>query len=236
MLPLEEADEEADSEDEADPLGLLEKVRVFGSKSKHSRLNPMVGASALVGVRQFYQIVASESEPSRGKGKAVLEQTAKRAEVVRLLDAISFHQALVFCNQHEQAEELSRMLLENGLPTAFISGALSQEERCSLMLQMRRFDLRVLITTDLLSRGVDFGRLTLVIHMSLPRELSTYLHRVGRTGRFGTVGVSVLLLSENDVPRAEELLQSMRATPAPRGAQMRPCRTETLRSRTIEEE
>lgn len=124
-------------------------------------------------------------------------------------------QALVFCNQHEQAEELSRMLLENGLPTAFISGALSQEERCSLMLQMRRFDLRVLITTDLLSRGVDFGRLTLVIHMSLPRELSTYLHRVGRTGRFGTVGVSVLLLSENDVPRAEELLQSMRATVRP---------------------
>ena len=55
------------------------------------------------------------------------------------------------------------------------------------------------------------GRLTLVIHLSLPRDLSTYLHRVGRTGRFGTVGVSVLVLAEREMQQMQRLLQPMRA-------------------------
>lgn len=85
------------------------------------------------------------------------------------------------------------------------------------MLRMRRFDLRVLVTTDLLARGVDLGRLTLVLHLSPPRDLQTYLHRVGRTGRFGTAGVSILLLSHKELPKVEALLAPMRAN-------VRPCR------------
>eukprot|EP00966_Prymnesium_polylepis_P291491 6732545-Prymnesium_polylepis.1 len=144
----------------------------------------MVGEAALVGVRQFYHVV--EGSRDRGSGG---EAAAKRHEVVRLLDEISFHQALVFCNQvgrlkpraarspsssqprarhpsqhvphstrrtpppphcvprrsqHEQAEELTCLLASSGLPAAFISGDHAHEERCALMLRMRRFDLRVL--------------------------------------------------------------------------------------------
>ena len=59
------------------------------------------------------------------------------------------------CLPHPQAEQLAQLLASSGLPSGFISGSHSHDERCSLMLRMRRFDLRVLVATDLLARGVD---------------------------------------------------------------------------------
>ena len=77
---------------------------------------------------------------------------------------------------------------------------------------MRDFQLRVLVCTDLLARGVDFGRVSLVIQLALPRDLSTYLHRVGRTGRFGARGLAVLILWEHEVSRAQAMLAPLAAS------------------------
>jgi superfamily II DNA/RNA helicase len=106
---------------------------------------------------------------------------------------------------------LARELAARGFPSAFISGALAHEERLATMRRMHAFELRVLVATDLLARGVDFGRVTLVTHLGLPRDLPTYLHRVGRTGRFGARGLSVLLLAEAEVPAAQRMLTPLRA-------------------------
>ena len=74
------------------------------------------------------------------------------------------------------------------------------------MRRFRSFHLRVLVASDLLARGVDFGRVTLVLHYGLPRDLSTYLHRVGRTGRYFTRGLSVLLLWQHELKPAQAML------------------------------
>ena len=68
----------------------------------------------------------------------------------------------------------------------------------SQVKRFRAFTLRILVCSDLLARGVDFGRVSLVVHLQPPRSLATYLHRVGRTGRYGTLGASVLLLSPGE--------------------------------------
>jgi superfamily II DNA/RNA helicase len=138
--------------------------------------------------------------------RLALAAAAKRAEVLYLLDTLDFHQSIVFCNQPEHAQKLVDALNGAGFPAALISGALSQSERHAAMRRMHAFHLRVLVATDLLARGVDFGRVTLVLHFAPPRDLPTYLHRVGRTGRFATRGLSVLLLTEEELPAAHAML------------------------------
>ena len=71
------------------------------------------------------------------------------------------------------------------------------------------------VATDLLARGVDFGRVSLVVQMQAPRDVATYLHRVGRTGRFGTVGLSVLLVADHEAAPALALLRGAGVEPRP---------------------
>ena len=72
-----------------------------------------------------------------------------------------------------------------GWPTACICGDQQQSQRLETIRQLRQLQLRVLVSTDLTSRGVDLEHVTLVLHLDVPRDLATYMHRVGRTGRFG---------------------------------------------------
>ena len=140
---------------------------------------------------------------------------AKAAEVLRLLDGVTFHQALLFCNDRPQAAALAKRLCDGGYPAAFLSADLPQAERSALMRRMHSFQLRVLVATDLLARGVDFGRVSLVVQMQAPRDVATYLHRVGRTGRFGTVGLSVLLVADHEAAPALALLRGGGVEPRP---------------------
>jgi len=136
-------------------------------------------------------------------------------EVLRLLDEITFHQAIVFCNQPAHAMRLVSLLCAAGFPTAFISGAHTQDHRSTAIRKMRSFHLRVLVTTDLLARGVDFGHVTLVLQLGPPRDLATYIHRVGRTGRFGTLGLALVLLHDEDLPEMQALLSQLRVAVPP---------------------
>jgi ATP-dependent RNA helicase DDX20 len=224
----------ADESDPRDPLGLLDRPLCFGGKTAERKgtaggsaadgatpssvptVPPeLVGSAALASVRQYYRVVgrggSHEQEDCERQSPSEALATARRAEVLELLERISFHQALVFCNRPEEGSRLARELAARGFPSAFISGALAHEERLATMRRMHAFELRVLVATDLLARGVDFGRVTLVTHLGLPRDLPTYLHRVGRTGRFGARGLSVLLLAEAVGPAAQRMLTPLRA-------------------------
>ena len=150
------------------------------------------GDAALLAVKQYYRVVGGAMGGAGG-------DEARAAEAVRVLDSLTFHQALVFCNHHSAAAGLARALCDAGFPAAFVSGEHAQEERSAVVRRMHAFELRVLVCTDLLARGVDFGRVNLVLHLQPPRTLATYLHRVGRTGRFGSLGLSVALLHKREV-------------------------------------
>lgn len=87
------------------------------------------------------------------------------------------------------------------------------------MSAVRSFRLRVVVSTDVLARGVDLDRVNLVVNADLPREAATYMHRVGRTGRFGSRGVCVSLVGEAELRRLSVYAQEVRG--AGRGGERR---------------
>ncbi|KAE9050445.1 hypothetical protein PR003_g2568 [Phytophthora rubi] len=148
-------------------------------------------------VRQFYSVV----EPSAAlrAGDDVLNMKAKVVKLAALLSEIVFVQCMVFCNDKFRAEALATVLAAQGWPAACITGSQTQATRLEVMEDFRASRSRVLVSTDLTSRGIDVDKVNFVVNLDLPRDPATYLHRVGRTGRFGGKGLAVTLLSKNEV-------------------------------------
>ena len=124
-----------------------------------------------------------------GKDKALLSLFAR----------VAFHQSIVFVKRPARGEALAREIERSGVRAGFVSGATPQKERFDAMRKMRDFELRVLVSTDLTSRGVDLERVNLVVHMDVPPDAATYAHRVGRAGRFGANAVSVAIFTASEL-------------------------------------
>ncbi|MEP7263994.1 MAG: DEAD/DEAH box helicase [Bacteroidota bacterium] len=105
---------------------------------------------------------------------------------------------LVFCNHREAVERISALLTEKGLSHGIFHGGMEQEDRERELIKFRNGSHRMLITTDLASRGLDIPEIEAVIHYQLPASLEIYTHRNGRTARMNAKGTSYLLLSAAD--------------------------------------
>ena len=93
---------------------------------------------------------------------------------------------------------MSKNLLEKDFPIAHIHGKMSQDERDTIVNEFRQGKTRLLLTTDLLARGIDIQQVSLVINYDLPTNKDNYIHRIGRSGRFGRKGVAINLVKLND--------------------------------------
>jgi ATP-dependent RNA helicase RhlB len=117
--------------------------------------------------------------------------------------------AIVFCNQKNTAEEVSRRLGMNGIECDFIMGDLPQSKRLSIIDNLKAGTLEILVATDVAARGLDIEGLDLVINYDVPNETETYVHRIGRTARAGKSGKAVTLACERYVyglPAIESLI------------------------------
>ncbi|XP_064255295.1 probable ATP-dependent RNA helicase DDX20 isoform X2 [Passer domesticus] len=146
------------------------------------RLNPT--DPGLLGLKQYYKIVNSHPLPH----KTFEEKTQHMQE---LFSKIPFNQALVFSNLHSRAQHLAEILTSRGFPAECIAGNMNQSQRLDAMAKLKQFHCRVLISTDLTSRGIDAEKVNLVINLDVPLDWETYMHRIGRAGRFGTLGLAV---------------------------------------------
>ncbi|CAH8526894.1 unnamed protein product [Heterobilharzia americana] len=149
-----------------------------------------VNDPALIGVRQFFYLI----QPATRSPTSVFE--AKIKFLCKLLSAIEFQQCLIFSNFHNNAQDLCSALCSRGWPVCYISSSLEQQQRFRTFNKLRLFQCRILITTDLTSRGIDAENVNLVISLEVPWEHETYVHRVGRAGRFGSYGASIIIVSD----------------------------------------
>ena len=140
---------------------------------------------SLRGVQQYYECVTCDVEHPDDVRDAKIER------LLQILSSLSFHQCVVFSNDKDAALDMIDALTEEGWPAVCIAGDMPQKDRMNAMAQVRQFRVRVLVSTDLTARGVDVERISLVINIDVPSSSATYLHRVGRTGRFGTLGVAI---------------------------------------------
>jgi len=102
--------------------------------------------------------------------------------------------ALIFTKTKAQTEEVAEELTVSGLPAAFLHGDLAQATRTRILGQFKDGKLRYLVATDVAARGLDIEGLPLVVHMGIPTQLESYIHRSGRTGRAGAKGTSMALV------------------------------------------
>jgi superfamily II DNA/RNA helicase len=115
-----------------------------------------------------------------------------------LYNIISTSQTIIFCNTIRKVTWLNDKLLENNFSITTVHGQMNQQERNNIVNEFRQGKTRLLLTTDLLARGIDIPTVSLVINYDLPSARETYIHRIGRSGRFGKKGVSITLVKMED--------------------------------------
>jgi len=147
----------------------------------------------LEGIRQFY--IAIEREEF------------KFDTLCDLYETLNISQAVIFCNTRKKVDELTSKMRGKEFTVSSTHGDISQREREVILTEFRTGSSRVLITTDLLARGIDVHQVSLVINYDLPKNLENYIHRIGRSGRFGRKGVAVNFMTHEDTRTIRELEQ-----------------------------
>ncbi|KAL6523927.1 DEAD-box ATP-dependent RNA helicase 15 [Orobanche minor] len=124
-----------------------------------------------------------------------LSELEKNRKLNDLLDALDFNQVVIFVKSVIRAAELNKLLVECNFPSICIHSGMSQEERLTRYKGFKEGHKRILVATDLVGRGIDIERVNIVINYDMPDSADTYLHRVGRAGRFGTKGLAITFVS-----------------------------------------
>mmetsp|Transcript_7894 Transcript_7894/g.11945 ORF Transcript_7894/g.11945 Transcript_7894/m.11945 type:complete len:406 (+) Transcript_7894:42-1259(+) len=139
----------------------------------------------LEGIRQFYIAVDKEDW--------------KFDTLCDLYETLTITQAIIYCNTRRRVDWLTEKMQAKDFTVSCMHGEMEQSERDVVMREFRSGTSRVLITTDLLARGIDVQQVSLVINYDLPTNRENYIHRIGRSGRFGRKGVSINFVTEGDV-------------------------------------
>lgn len=122
-----------------------------------------------------------------------------------LYQQIAVNQALIYVNKRQKAEWLAKQLAAQGFTLEYIHGEMEVGERKKRMEDFRSGQVRVLISTDLLARGIDVQQVSLVVNYELPVQRENYVHRIGRSGRYGKKGVAINLIYGDELNTLKEI-------------------------------
>jgi len=112
-----------------------------------------------------------------------------------LLKNETYRHCLVFCNSKDQVDQITRVMQQQEISAGYLHGDVEQRLRNLTMSKLRIDETKVLVATDIASRGLDIEGLDLVINFEMPRRGEIYVHRIGRTGRAGEKGLAITLIS-----------------------------------------
>lgn len=170
------------------PKGIVEMTKKF--MENPAKILVKNEELTLEGIKQYYVFLKKEDKLD------VLFQIYKSIEIA---------QAIIYCNTKKVVEFVSGELKMKGHMISSIHGDLKQQERDNVMREFRSGVTRVLVTTDLLARGIDVYQVSLVINFEMPKEKETYIHRIGRSGRFGRKGNAINFVT----PQEKEILEQI---------------------------
>ncbi|CAA6673408.1 unnamed protein product [Spirodela intermedia] len=124
-----------------------------------------------------------------------------------LYDTLTITQAVIFCNTKRKVDWLTEKMRSNNFTVSSMHGDMPQKERDAIMGEFRSGTTRVLITTDVWARGLDVQQVSLVINYDLPNNRELYIHRIGRSGRFGRKGVAINFVRSDDIKILRDIEQ-----------------------------
>jgi superfamily II DNA/RNA helicase len=189
----------------------VEKLFAYTPESRQTMLFSATMPGAIVSLARRYQnkpVHIRVNDPDEGLTKADIKQFVYRAhaldkdEVVgRILQAEGRGKTIIFCRTKRQAAKLADELIDRGFNASALHGDMSQEAREKSMANFRSGKKDILVATEVAARGIDVDDVTHVINYSVPEDEKAYLHRVGRTGRAGRLGIAVTFVDWEDLAR-----------------------------------
>jgi len=204
ILVLDEADRMLD-------MGFIHDIRRILALLPKERQNLLFSATFPEEIRKlansFMKNPATVEVARRNTPAELVAQVAhpvdaarKRELLAHLVTSNNWHQVLVFCKTKHGANRLAQQLEREGVEADAIHGNKSQGARVRALKRFKDNELRVLVATDIAARGIDIEALPHVVNFDLPHVAEDYVHRIGRTGRAGTEGEAISLVSHEDRP------------------------------------
>ncbi|XP_020550095.1 DEAD-box ATP-dependent RNA helicase 6-like [Sesamum indicum] len=129
---------------------------------------------------------------------AFVEERQKVHCLNTLFSKLQINQSIIFCNSVNRVEMLAKKITELGYSCFYIHAKMLQDHRNRVFHDFRNGECRNLVCTDLFTRGIDIQAVNLVVNFDFPKSSETYLHRVGRSGRFGHLGLAVNFITHDD--------------------------------------
>ncbi|KAI5645360.1 DEAD/DEAH box helicase domain-containing protein [Phthorimaea operculella] len=161
--------------------------------------------SILLGIKQSVTLVDYNVN--------IVKQTKIRfEELLKILSKQPFKQCLIFCNYQARVAELHKMLKRQKWPAEQLYGQQEQLDRLEALKSLQEYKCRILISTDLAARGIDASNVDLVINFEPALDWQTYLHRIGRAGRFGSYGIAITILSKGkEEKKFKDIISAIKA-------------------------
>jgi ATP-dependent RNA helicase RhlE len=198
--------------DEADKMlsmGFKEELDLIISKLPLNRQNLLFSATLTKVIGDIKQVLLNdplvisieeaEVELDQINELAYHVQEERKGPLLRyLIKEQDLQQVLVFTSSAKSADKIENKLSKNGIQAISIHSKKSQFARTDALSRFKDGQLRVLVTTDLLARGIDIEFLPCVINYELPRSPKDYIHRIGRTGRAESSGEAISFITEKD--------------------------------------
>jgi len=145
----------------------------------------------LEGIQQYY--VAIEND------------TQKYETLKDLFQSISVNQCIIYCNSINRVMDLYEALIKDNFPVCCIHSGMEKEERMKAYKEFTNGSSRVLISTNLTARGIDVQQVSTVINFDIPKDIHTYIHRIGRSGRWGRKGMGINFITRRDIGKIKEI-------------------------------
>jgi superfamily II DNA/RNA helicase len=162
-------------------------------KFMQNPVNIIVKAESLTleGIKQFYIAVNNDYE--------------KYTTLKDIYNLISVSQCIIYCNSVNRVIELYNSMKNDNFPVSCIHSNMNKNERQSSFNEFKSGSSRVLISSDITARGIDIQQVSIVINFDVPKDIHIYLHRIGRSGRFGRKGCGINLVTQRDVQKLRDI-------------------------------
>lgn len=198
-LVLDEFDKSLEFGFENEMIHILDRVpqakkRILTSATQAVKVPPFVG------MRNYAKLDYSGGQiPQQLSLKMVRALANDKFEaVVKLLGKLGDDAVLVFCNHKAAVARISELLKDRGMLHVTFHGDLDQDQRERALVKFRNGSVKIMVTTDLASRGLDIPEVSFVVHYQLPQKEDAFIHRNGRTARMTASGTAYLVLAENE--------------------------------------